>query len=110
MMKILTPSQLQSRKDKAVRFTRDVLGDPDRAEGIEDESLENYAERRGIQIANPSTRRTADLEEENQSLQDQLDAIADIVSGDEEEEEDDMGLTDQEEEDEDDLEGEDAQD
>ena len=42
----LTRDQLQARKDKAVRFTRDVLGDPDRAEEFEEESLENYVERR----------------------------------------------------------------
>ncbi|HXX71763.1 MAG TPA: hypothetical protein VEI55_05675 [Candidatus Acidoferrum sp.] len=53
MSKLLTREQLQSRKDKAVRFVRDVLGDSDRADEIEDESLESYAERRKIQIANP---------------------------------------------------------
>ena len=97
MPKTLTPEHLQSRKDKAVRFTRDVLDDPDRAEEIEDESLEDYAERRGIQITNSGKRRNAimaqgktkadleaeisDLQDENQELQDQLDAIADIVGG-----------------------------
>lgn len=34
MPKVLTPEQLQSRKEQAVRFTRDVLGDPERAEEI----------------------------------------------------------------------------
>ncbi|HYW42099.1 MAG TPA: hypothetical protein VE959_04530 [Bryobacteraceae bacterium] len=37
MMKSLTPEQLQSRKGKAVRFTRNVLDDPDRAEETEDD-------------------------------------------------------------------------
>jgi hypothetical protein len=75
------------------------------------ESPEAYAERRGIKIVNPSRRNAimangktkadleaeiADLQEENQELQDQLDAIADIVGGDEEEDED-GGLTDEEE-------------
>jgi len=41
-VKPLTRAQLESRKEKAVRFTRDVLGDPDRAEEIADESLEDY--------------------------------------------------------------------
>ena len=68
-----------------------------------DESLEDYAERRRIQIVNPSKRRgimasgktkadleqeIADLQEESQELQDQLDAIADIVSPDDEEDSD----------------------
>jgi hypothetical protein len=105
-VKSLTREQLESRKDKAVRFVRDVLDDPERADEIEDEDLEDYAERRHIELANP--RRTesmanggngrtkqdlldeiADLQADNQDLQDQLDAIADIVSGPEEEEEDD---------------------
>ena len=39
----LTRAQLKSRKAKAVRFTRDVLGDPARADEIEAENLEDYA-------------------------------------------------------------------
>jgi hypothetical protein len=95
-MKSLTREQLQSRKEKAIRFTRDVLGDPDRADEIADESLEDYAERRKIQLTNIGKRETvvwhqnkscyldqiADLRDENQQLQDQLDAIAHIVSPD----------------------------
>jgi len=50
-VKTLTHDQLESRKEKAVRFVRDVLGDPDRADEIADENLEDYAERRKIQIA-----------------------------------------------------------
>ena len=50
-MKTLTRKQLESRKEKAERFVRDVLGDPERADEIVDESLESYAEGRKIQIA-----------------------------------------------------------
>jgi hypothetical protein len=112
-MKQLTRAQLQSRKEKAVRFVRDVLGDPDRAEEIEGESLEDYAERRKIQITNPSRRRNAimattkskaeleaeidDLKDENEELQDQLDTIADIVAPAEEDEEEDGDPDDDEE-------------
>ena len=101
-MKSLTRDQLQSRKDQAVRFTQNVLGDPDRADEIEDESLEDYAERRKIQLANSGRRRNgsmatkqelqdqiADLQDENQQLQDQLDAITDIVSPDDDDSIDD---------------------
>ena len=99
MSKALTRDQLADRKEKAVRFTRDVLDDPDRADEIEDESLEDYAARRKIEIINPRRktamattrelkRRIRELEEENEELQDQLEAIADIVMpADEEEEE-----------------------
>lgn len=114
-VKALTRAQLQSRKEKAVRFVRDVLGDPDRAEEIADESLEDYATRRKIQITNPSKRRNAimattkskaeleaenaDLKEENEELQDKLDAIADVVATDEED--DELGQDEDEEEDDD---------
>ena len=101
-MKKLTRDQLESRKDKAVRFLRDVLGDPDRAEEIESESLDDYADRRRIQLVNPKkgsrmahrteTRRELleriqELEQQNEELQDQLDQVADIVAPAEEQEE-----------------------
>jgi hypothetical protein len=114
-VRTLTRDQLQSRKEKAVRFVRDVLDDPDRAEEIADESVEDYAERRKIQITNPSIRRNAimatnkskaeleaeidDLKDENAELQDTLDAIADIVSPADEEEDDDGQDGDDEEDD-----------
>jgi hypothetical protein len=57
-VKTLTPKQLEARKEKAVRFVRDVLENDDRASEIEDESLEDYAERRRLEITNPRRRRT----------------------------------------------------
>jgi hypothetical protein len=95
--KQLTSDQVQSRKDRAVRFLEDVQDDPDRAAEVEDEDLESYAERRGFEIVdNPEVRTLKvanssmnkdelldyvdQLEAENADLQDQLDAIADIVS------------------------------
>jgi hypothetical protein len=92
----LTRDQLASRKAQAVRFTRDVLGDPERADEIEAESLEDYAERRKVKLLNSYERRNGimarsstkaqledridELEQENEELQDQLDAVADIVA------------------------------
>ena len=82
-----------------MRFTREVLDDPDRADEIEDESLEDYAERRRIKIQNRKgvthmairsrkelLERIDELESENEDLQTRLDEIKDII-GDEEEEE-----------------------
>ena len=91
MPKTLTLKQLEGRKEKAVRFVRDVLEDPERADEIEDESLEHYAERRKIHMVNPGRTpimatkedlkdRIRELEEENDDLQDQLDKIADIAA------------------------------
>jgi hypothetical protein len=84
---------------------RDVKDDPERASEVEDEDLEDYAERRKIQLINSRRNelmpagngRTKDdlldeideLKQENQDLQDQLDAIADIVSPPEEDEDED---------------------
>jgi hypothetical protein len=94
-VKTLTRAELGSRKAQAVRFTRDVLGDPERADEIEAESLEDYAERRRVKLLNSFERRDMnmarsstkvqledridELEQENQDVQDQLDAVADIV-------------------------------
>src|SRR5215475_9922562 len=105
-MKRLTREQLQSRKDAAIRFAQNVLNDEDKAQDIEDESLEDYADRRHIELTNLGRRNNManggngrtkqdlldeidDLKAENQDLQDQLDAIADIVSPPEEEDEED---------------------
>ena len=105
-MKTLTHKQLEARKAQAVRFVRDVLEDDDKADDIEDESLEDYAEHRHIKIANPKgithmaapTRqelldRIEELETENENLQSRLDEIADIIGDNEEDaaEDDDQG-------------------
>jgi hypothetical protein len=100
-MKTLTRKQLESRKAKAVRFTRDVRDDPDRADEIENESLEEYAQERRIKLLNPNrgkpmatpTRRElldriSELEEQNDDLQGKLDDIADLVAPSEDEDTD----------------------
>lgn len=94
MSKALTRKQLQGRKEKAVCFVRDVLQDDDHADEIEDESLEDYADRRKVKLLNlrgesMATKqelldRIKELEDENEELQDQLDDIADIVAPPEE--------------------------
>ena len=99
-MKQLTRDQVESRKEKAERFVRNVLGDEDRAEQIAEESIDDYAARRRFQITNPPRRNAimakrsnsgtgptkqdlldqiADLQQENADLNDQLDAISDIL-------------------------------
>jgi predicted RNase H-like nuclease (RuvC/YqgF family) len=106
----LTREQIEARKEKAVAFVRDIVGDSDRAGEIADENLEDYAQRRKFEITNPSRRRAimprktiedyraenadlkdqiGDLEEENETLADQLDSIADIAAGEEEGEDED---------------------
>lgn len=114
-MKRLRREQVEGRKEKAARFTETVLGDSERAQQIRDESLEDYAERRKFEITNPTWRATmprktvddyraeiadlkdqvGELEEENESLQGQLDEITDIVAPEEEEEEEEEEEQDQ---------------
>jgi hypothetical protein len=80
------------------RFIRDVLNGPDRADEVEDEDLESYAERKRLKISNPRRKLNManggdghtkqdllneidEFLQENQDLQTKLDAIADIISG-----------------------------
>src|SRR5271167_1293807 len=113
-MKTLSRQQVERRKAQAVRFTRDVREDDDRADEIEDESLEDYAEGRHIKLANPKggrkmpvlTRRElqnriTELEAENEELQSRLDEISDIIG-----ENDDNGATDEDTDNEEDDQGE----
>jgi vacuolar-type H+-ATPase subunit I/STV1 len=100
-MKSLTREQLEKRKEKAVRFARDVREDDELADQIENESLQEYAEHRHITLLNPTRRmkpmpvptrrelmeRIEELEGENEDLQTRLDEIADLAAEEEEEEE-----------------------
>ena len=103
-VKELMSDQVQDRKDKAVLFLRNVVQDFDRADEVEEESLESYAERRGFEIVanNPERRQRVaskaeleqlvqELEAENEELQDQLDSIADIAAPPEDEVEGEEG-------------------
>ena len=104
-MKRLTRDQVAARKEKAVRFTEDVLDDSDRAEEIAEESVDDYAARKGIDIvSNPRAgkrrvmaraktraeleQEIEDLQQENEELQEQLERVAEIVAPAEEDEED----------------------
>jgi len=112
MPKTRTLDQVMSMKDKAARFVREVVGDPERAAEFEAMSPEEYAEGKRITIVqNPRSGRTtilihgdttmakptradledriAELEDENQSLSDKLDSILDIASDDEDDSDED---------------------
>jgi predicted RNase H-like nuclease (RuvC/YqgF family) len=109
----LSREQAEGRKEETARFAETVLGDSERAQEIRDEPVEDYASRRRFEITNPARRTTmakktvedyraevadlkdeiSDLEQENESLQEQLDQVADIVSPEksESDEEDENG-------------------
>ncbi|OFV96451.1 MAG: hypothetical protein A3F68_10415 [Acidobacteria bacterium RIFCSPLOWO2_12_FULL_54_10] len=102
-MKSHTREQVQTRKEKAARFVRDVLDDPDRATEIEDESVDDYADRRRFRIINRKRskqhmatkqeleERISELEAENEELQSRLNEISEIVAPPDEEDEQEEG-------------------
>ncbi len=117
--KTKTRDEVVATQDKAVRFLRDVVGDPDKAEEFAAMSPEEYADHKRITILqNPVSGRTtiliqgetympkptradledriSELEDENQALNDKLDSILDIAAEDSDEgDEDDNGDDDQ---------------
>lgn len=111
----MTRQQAQTSKLRTALFTENVRGDPEAADPIRDEDLEEWAERKRVTLTNPARRRQnspelhepeetmagqgkskADLEayikqleDENDDLQDQLDQIVDIAAPDEGDDSDD---------------------
>jgi hypothetical protein len=76
-MKALTRQQTQARKDRAVAFLLNVKNDPEPAAEVEQESLDDYAQRRRIRLSNPN-RRTANMAT-NAELESTLEEIGDLV-------------------------------
>ena len=104
---IVTYDQAAARKDKAERFVRNVLQDDDRADEIADESVESYADRKHYVISNPlkgstsrmangngDPRTKAELLDEIDDLQSQLDAINDILNPPSDDDDDDYDADD----------------
>ena len=54
MKKILTREQAQTSKDRAAQFVLKALKDPDKAQDIEDESLDDHVSRKKITLTNPT--------------------------------------------------------
>ena len=114
----MTREQAQAKKDRAVRFVRDYLGDEEHA--AEDEGLESWAVRKKIQLTNgrgnrmpggnggndPRTKSELldtidDLQQQVDDLNDTLDSIMDLAGSgpddddaDEDEADDDAGAYD----------------
>ena len=73
--KALTFDQAERRQAKAVRFLRNVTHVPDLADEIENLSVRQYAERKGLQL-NPSRKTTKEKKVKSQDL----DAIKGAIS------------------------------
>jgi hypothetical protein len=72
--KTLTREQVEGRQEKAVRFAEDVLDDPDLADELEGLTVEEYAERKGYRLSNPTRKvvNTVKREEVVQKLKEEL--------------------------------------
>ena len=55
MAKQVTPAQAERKKAQAAAFM-ERIGQPDRADEFDSMSVEEYAERKGLRIANPKFR------------------------------------------------------
>ncbi len=101
MHKYMTREDAAATEEKGTRFVATALHDPEHADAIRDESLDDWIARTRIQIVeNPRScasphiiergvsmptkeqlqKRVQELEQENDELQDQLDQIFDIVA------------------------------
>lgn len=72
-------------KQKAVRFVRSVLGDEEKADQIEAESVEDYASRKRFSISNPrknmpNTTTKDELQSQVDELKEALGEIHEILS------------------------------
>jgi hypothetical protein len=61
--KTKTAEQVEKMQAKAVKFLRDVVGDDEKAREIEGMSLQEYADKKKVQIENPKKRQIANPDE-----------------------------------------------
>jgi hypothetical protein len=91
-MKKLTLKQLETRKEKAARIARNAREEADRADyALQRATLENLKGegKMAVRTRRELLDRIAELEEQNEGLQEKVDSIAEIVGTEEEEEEED---------------------
>ena len=94
--KQLTEEKAQARKDKGVQFLRDVVGDDDAADNLDDEDLDSYIERKHIQIVNKGASKMANGNADPRTKSELLDEIvAPPDEGDDEGDDDDDSDDDQ---------------
>ena len=74
----LTRGQAERRQAKAVQFVTDVVGRPDLADEIASLSVDEYAERKGLQLSNPSGKGVVQLKQQ-EFLQQVKDTVVEAV-------------------------------
>lgn len=72
MKKVMTTQQAEVSKAKGVNFLRNVIGDDDHADDLEDESLSEWAERKGVRIIENPKRKGAKIMATKQQLEDRV--------------------------------------
>src|SRR5215472_9714871 len=80
-MKTKTRDEAERMKEKAARFSRDVLGDQEKADEFDGMSVDEYAEHKGVALSNPRKatkmaslkQQIRDLEDENAELRERVD-------------------------------------
>jgi hypothetical protein len=78
--KPLRLEDVERRQAQAVRFTRDVVGDPDLADEIEGLTVEEYAERKGFPLTNPRRKEVREeMPTQTQDVNAKLDRLTDMV-------------------------------
>lgn len=81
--KYRTYDQAVAAQEQAIRFASDVLEDDDLADDLASESVESYADRKGLIITNPLQRRRTDMANgngDNMSKDDLQDCIETATS------------------------------
>jgi hypothetical protein len=80
MAKQVTREQAERKKSQAVTLM-ERIGDSDRADEFDGMSVDEYAEHRGLQIANPRRKERKTTMATKAELQDQLDNINEVLNG-----------------------------
>ena len=79
MAKQVTRDQAERKKAQAATLM-ERIGEDDRADEFDDMSVEEYAEHRGMQIANPKQRERKTAMATKNELQEQIDSIAEVLN------------------------------
>ena len=82
MAKEMTRDQAQRKKAQDVRFM-ERIGEPDRAEEFDDMTVDEYAEHRGLRLANPNMnrRRTLARNRSKIEMQGEMERAIDTLDG-----------------------------
>ena len=80
MAKQVTREQADRKKAQAVALM-ERIGDTDRADEFDDMSVDEYAEHRGLQVANPKRKEKKQTMATKAELQEQLDSINEVLNG-----------------------------